>query len=109
MRIIWSCAALALLAPAFAAEPAKKEAPAAPKLTDDWKDDPVCRMVFFAVLEGLYTDGVSSEAADRVVGRKAKDGPADLVAKAKEIWPEIETAKKAIISGAVKVPFNTTL
>ena len=23
-------------------------------------------------------------------------GPADLVAKAKEIWPEIETAKKAI-------------
>ena len=55
------------------AEPAKKTpslpARAAGKPADDWKADPVCQMVFFAVLEGLYGDGVSSEAADSVLGR----------------------------------------
>jgi hypothetical protein len=47
--------------------PAKKASPPA-KSADDWKKDPVCRMVFFAVLEGLYTDGVSRQAVDSVVG-----------------------------------------
>ncbi|MBV9701377.1 MAG: BMP family ABC transporter substrate-binding protein, partial [Methylobacteriaceae bacterium] len=36
-------------------------------------------------------------------------GPQDLVAKAKQVWPEIEKAKADIIAGKLKVPFNTTL
>ena len=35
--------------------------------TVDWKDDPVCQMVFFAVLEGLYRDGVSDEVVECIV------------------------------------------
>jgi hypothetical protein len=54
-------------------EPAKKGT----KPPADWKEDPVCKMVFFAVLEGLYEDGVSNEAVDSVVG-KTKDGPAEI-------------------------------
>ena len=38
-----------------------------------------------------------------------EQGPPDLVAKAKEIWPEIDKARADIISGALKVPFNTEL
>jgi hypothetical protein len=68
-------AALALLQTAPADPAPQSESP--PKTTEDWKEDPVCRMVFFAVLEGLYTDGVSTEAVDRVVGRK-KGGPPDV-------------------------------
>ena len=36
-------------------------------------------------------------------------GPADLVAKAKEVWPEIEKARADIIAGTLEVPFNTEL
>jgi hypothetical protein len=32
-----------------------------------WFQDPVCQMVFFAVLEGLYTDGVSNETVDLII------------------------------------------
>jgi basic membrane protein A len=38
-----------------------------------------------------------------------EQGPADLVKKAQAVWPEIEKAKADIMSGALKVPFNTTL
>ncbi len=38
-----------------------------------------------------------------------EQGPADLVAKAKEVWPEIEKARADIIAGTLKVPFNTEL
>ena len=38
-----------------------------------------------------------------------EQGPKDLVAKAKEVWPEIEKAKADIISGALKVEFKTEL
>jgi basic membrane protein A len=38
-----------------------------------------------------------------------KEGPPDAVAKMKEVWPEIEKLKKDVISGAVKVPFDTKL
>jgi hypothetical protein len=61
-------------APLSPAGPAKK---AEPKSPWDWKEDPVCRMVFFAVLEGLYQDGVSSAAADSVVG-KTKASAAEI-------------------------------
>ena len=39
----------------------------------------------------------------------AKQGPADLIAKAKEVWPDIEKARADIIAGTLKVPFNTEL
>jgi hypothetical protein len=29
--------------------------------------DPACQLVFFAVLEGLYTDGVTNEVVDRIL------------------------------------------
>lgn len=45
--------------------PPTAEPPAA-KATD-WKDDPVCQMVFFAVLEGLYRDGVSDDVVECIV------------------------------------------
>lgn len=35
-----------------------------------WKDDPICQMVFFAVLEGLYSQGVSDEVVESIVGAK---------------------------------------
>ena len=38
-----------------------------------------------------------------------EQGPKDLVAKAKSVWPDIEKAKADIISGALKPPFNTKL
>lgn len=38
-----------------------------------------------------------------------EQGPKDLAAKAKEIWPQIEKAKAGILDGSIKVPFNTTL
>jgi basic membrane protein A len=38
-----------------------------------------------------------------------KEGPSDLVAKAHEIWPQIEQARQAIIAGTLKVPLVTTL
>lgn len=35
-----------------------------------WRDDPICQMVFFAVLEGLYSQGVSDEVVESIVGPK---------------------------------------
>lgn len=42
-----------------------------------WKDDPVCQMVFFAVLEGLYSQGVSDEVVESIVGPKCDTSDAD--------------------------------
>jgi len=36
-------------------------------------------------------------------------GPPELVAKAKEVWPQIDAAKAKILDGSLTVPFNTTL
>lgn len=51
---------------------ATDKSPAQP--VKDWQEDPVCRMVFFAVLEGLYEDGVPDDVVDSVVPRQPKDG-----------------------------------
>src|SRR4051794_38029157 len=60
------------------ADPPKSEAPKKEtKPPADWKEDPVCKMVFFAVLEGLYEDGVANEAVDNIVG-KTKDGKTEI-------------------------------
>ena len=47
---------------------AKPAAPAPP--SDQWRSDPACQMVFFAVLEGLYVDGVPDEVVDLIVPPK---------------------------------------
>lgn len=39
----------------------------------------------------------------------AEKGPPAFVAAAKAAWPSVEEAKKAIIAGTLKVPFNTQL
>ena len=54
-----------------AAKPAVK-AKATDKVDVTWQNDPTCQFVFFAVLEGLYTDGVQDEIVElilRHVGR----------------------------------------
>jgi len=38
-----------------------------------------------------------------------EQGPPEIVAKAKEVWPQIEKAKSAILAGSLKVPFKTAL
>jgi basic membrane protein A len=38
-----------------------------------------------------------------------EEGPSDIVAKVKEIWPDIEKAKAGILDGSIEVPFNTAL
>ncbi len=60
------------LADAALAEPPKESENAArneegPVKVLGWKDDPVCQMVFFAVLEGLYIDGVPSDVVNSLV------------------------------------------
>jgi hypothetical protein len=50
--------------------PAQKSAEKPP----DWQADPVCQMVFFAVVEGLYRDGVPQEVVDKIVPPHPKEG-----------------------------------
>lgn len=68
MRILL-IAALALTASqaASAHEPRKAEAGQKSTVVKDWKADPACRLVFFAVLQGLYEDGVSDEVVNSIV------------------------------------------
>ncbi|MDE0819731.1 MAG: hypothetical protein OSA95_01330 [Opitutales bacterium] len=51
--------------PALAAPPD----PAAKKSVS-WQQDELCQFVFFAVLEGLYRDGIQNEVVDAVIGEK---------------------------------------
>ena len=55
--------ALACASPACCSKPAPS-----------WQDDPVCQVVFFATLEGLYRDGVPDEVVDAIVPRQPKCG-----------------------------------
>jgi hypothetical protein len=34
----------------------------------DWISDPTCQTIFFAVLEGCYTDGIANDTVDRILG-----------------------------------------
>ncbi len=45
----------------------------------DWKQDPVCQMVFFAVLEGLYSDGVNDDVVENIIGPKCDLEDAELM------------------------------
>ena len=41
----------------------------------EWQKEEMCQFVFFAVLEGLYRDGVQNEIVDAIIGEKiAKKG-----------------------------------
>lgn len=46
----------------------KSLTPPEPEKTADWHKDPLCRQVFFVVLQGLYEDGVPTEVVDLIVG-----------------------------------------
>ncbi|MEM7385462.1 MAG: hypothetical protein AAF514_11005, partial [Verrucomicrobiota bacterium] len=37
-----------------------------------WQKEPLCQFVFFAVLEGLYRDGVQNEIVDLIIGETEK-------------------------------------
>jgi hypothetical protein len=54
----------------LAADPIEKK-----KDTVVWQNDEMCQFVFFAVLEGLYRDGIDNDVVDAVLGdiRKVKD------------------------------------
>ncbi len=72
----WSADSAAPARKPLPAAPAASDPTAAPQLpkldppTQEWRSDPACQMVFFAVLEGLYTDGVPDEAVDLIVPPK---------------------------------------
>src|SRR5260221_7841590 len=48
-------------------EPGKATVGEKSGVVKDWKADPACRLVFFAVLQGLYEDGVSDEVVNSIV------------------------------------------
>jgi basic membrane protein A len=59
---------------------------------------------------GHLATGLGTGVIDFVLSPTwVEQGPPDLVAKAKEVWPEIEKARADIIAGTLKVPFNTEL
>ncbi len=59
---------------------------------------------------GHVATGLGTGVVDFVLSPDFEtSGPADLVARTKEVWPEIEKARADIISGALQVPFNTEL
>ncbi len=59
---------------------------------------------------GHLSTGLGTGVVDFVLSPTwVEQGPADLVAKAKEVWPEIEKARADIIAGTLEVPFNTEL
>lgn len=52
--------------------------PAPEKAHVVWQDDPLCQFVFFAVLEGLYRDGVQNEVVDAILAADV-DSPDDKI------------------------------
>ena len=47
-----------------------KPKPDAAKSNLEWQKEEMCQFVFFAVLEGLYRDGVQNEIVDAIIGNK---------------------------------------
>jgi basic membrane protein A len=59
---------------------------------------------------GHYATGLNDGVIDFIASDEfQKSGPPDAVAKMKALWPEIDKLKKDIISGTLKVPFDTKL
>ena len=68
-----------------AVEPVPPQAPPPKVKSLDWKKDPVCQMIFFAVLEGLYADGVTDDVVEAVVSQQGKS-VADPLARLREMY-----------------------
>ena len=47
-----------------------KPKPDAVKRNVEWQREEMCQFVFFAVLEGLYRDGIQNEIVDAIIGEK---------------------------------------
>ena len=47
-----------------------KPKPDAAKRNVEWQKEEICQFVFFAVLEGLYRDGIQNEIVDTIIGEK---------------------------------------
>src|SRR5262249_38066228 len=68
MRILLiAVLALTLAAVTTADQPSRTRTDSKPAVVKNWKADPACRLVFFAVLQGLYEDGVSDEVVNSIV------------------------------------------
>src|SRR5262245_16971335 len=63
--LLFAALVLAMGVPTTEGEPAKPKA--RPAKVADWKADPACRLVFHAVLEGLYEDGVTDDVVNNIV------------------------------------------
>jgi len=59
--------ALGLCLPLLAQDKPKIDAA---KRNVEWQKEEMCQFVFFAVLEGLYRDGVQNEIVDAIIGEK---------------------------------------
>ena len=59
--------ALGLCLPLLAQDKPKIDAA---KKNVEWQKEEMCQFVFFAVLEGLYRDGVQNEIVDTIIGEK---------------------------------------
>ncbi|MEM7012644.1 MAG: hypothetical protein AAF585_14300 [Verrucomicrobiota bacterium] len=62
--VVISLLTILVLQTSFAVTPKKKEAVS-------WQKDEMCQFVFFAVLEGLYRDGIQNEVVDAIIGELA--------------------------------------
>jgi basic membrane protein A and related proteins len=59
---------------------------------------------------GHYNIGIGTGVVDFVLSPTwLEQGPPELVAKAKEVWPAVEAVRQSIIDGTLKVPFNTEM
>jgi hypothetical protein len=58
----------ALQSPTLAADPKL----GAEKKSVAWQKDEMCQFVFFAVLEGLYRDGIQNEIVDAIIGDRVE-------------------------------------
>jgi basic membrane protein A and related proteins len=59
---------------------------------------------------GHVATGLGTGVIDFVLSPVFQEqGPPEIVAKAKQVWPQIEKAKAAILDGSMQVPFNTAL
>lgn len=86
----------------------------------------VAALVSLSFGQSLYNEAAKALSADFKGGHVAtglgtgvidfvlspvfvEKGPPELVAKAKQVWPQIDSAKAKILDGSLKVPFNTKL
>jgi len=65
--ILIALLALGLSLPLLAQDKPKVDAS---KRNVEWQKEEMCQFVFFAVLEGLYRDGVQNEIVDAIIGEK---------------------------------------